>query len=70
MAAFALAGFGFAFFGVEGCGGEDDAFVGAGFDGGDVGVGADVDAFGFEIGGPVTVKSLEMWEGDHLGEVG
>ena len=70
MAAFALAGFGFAFFGVEGCGREDDAFVGAGFDGGDVGVGADVDAFGFEIGGPVTVESLEMWEGDHLGEVG
>ena len=70
VAAFALAGFGFPFLGVEGCGGENDAFFGAGFDGGDVGVGADLDAFGLEIGGPVTVESLEMGEGDHLGEVG
>ena len=69
MAAFTLAGFGFPFLGVEGCGGENDAFVGAGFDGGDVGVGADVDPFRFEIGGPVTVESLKMWEGDHLGKV-
>ena len=67
MAAFTLAGFGLAFFGVEGCGGENDALFGAGFDGGDVGVGADVDAFGLEIGGPITVESLKMWESGHLG---
>ena len=69
MAAFTLAGFGFPFFRIEGCGGENDALVGAGFDGGDVGVGTNVDAFGLEIGSPVTVKSLKVWKCDHLGEV-
>ena len=69
MAAFTLAGFGFSFFGIEGRGGENDALFGAGFDGGDVGVGADVDAFRLEVGGPVTVEPLKMWKGDHLGEV-
>ena len=70
MAAFTLAGFSLAFFGIKGCGREDDAFFGAGFDGGDVGVGADFDAFGLEVGGPVTVESLKMRESDHLGKVG
>ena len=67
VAALTLARFGLPFFRVKGCSGENDALFGAGFDGGDVGVGADVDAFVLEIGGPVTVESLKMWEGDHLG---
>ena len=70
MAAFTLAGFGFPFLGVEGCGGQNDPFVGAGFDGGDVGVGADVDAFRLEIRSPITIESLKVWERHHLGKVG
>ena len=58
VAAFALAGVGFAFFGVEGGRGEDDAVFRARFDRCDVGVGADVDAFGFEIVGPVAVEAF------------
>ena len=55
--------------GVKGAGLEDYAVGGAGEDCGDVGVGADVDTFGAEVGGPVTVEFFEVWESDHEGEV-
>ena len=55
--------------GVEGAGLEDHAIRRAGEDGGDVRVGADVDAFGAEVGGPVTVEFFEVWESNHEGEV-
>ena len=55
--------------GVEGARLEDYAIRRAGEDGSDVGVGANVDAFGAEVGGPVTVEFFEVWESDHEGEV-
>lgn len=66
MTAFALTGVCFAFFGIEGCGFEDDAFLASRFDCCNVGVEADVYAFGFQIVIPVAIESLEMGEGDHL----
>lgn len=58
-------------FGVERRGLEDDAGFGVAFeDGADVGVGADGDAFGAEIVGPLGVELGEVGEGDHEREVG
>jgi len=56
-------------FGIEGTGLQDDPFVTAAEDGGDVGVETDIDAFGAEIVGPIAVEALEVGEGDHLGEI-
>lgn len=39
-------------------------------DGDDVGVCADGDTFGFQVGGPVGVEGFEAREGDHEREVG
>ncbi len=71
MAAFALAGVSLPFLRIEGCGGQENAVLLAPtLDCCNVCVGSDVDAFGLKIVGPVAVKSLKMWEGDHLGKVG
>ncbi len=56
--AFALAGISLAGFGVEGGGFKDDTLRRAGFDRGDVGVGVDFDAFGFEVAAPVAVEGF------------
>ena len=50
---------------------EDDAGFWVALEyGDDVGVGADGDTFGFEVGPPFAIEFLEMGEGDHEGKVG
>lgn len=60
----------FSLFWGGGDGFEDYAFGGALEDFGDVGVEADGDAFGDEVGAPGFVEGVEVGEGDHGGEVG
>lgn len=71
MSTFPLPALCLALFGVEWCGGEDDAvFLAAAIDGRDVGIGSDIDALGLQIVGPITVKALEVRESNHLGKIG